>query len=303
VTISVVVDGSNILIRAARAMQHQGLSSGEVETGSILAFIRMLNKTVRDLNPDRVAVFWDTRADNFRHALYPSYKGTRLKGADDANLYELAQEFLVHANVPQYWEEGYEADDLIAAYCMKVGDRKYIVSDDKDLHQLITDSTTVVGSKAALDLEGFKEKYGYWPKQHPRVKAFMGDPSDNIPGLRGIGPKKALKALSENGWSMRDALYALGREDELSDLLLSYQLVDLCGQAPGNMERLLAAMMPPASYFDFKPVLHEEKGWDGLRSFLEDLEMTSILHEYISHRMWRVETSLGASQLPFDPVG
>lgn len=292
---TILVDGSNVLIRAVRAMQSKGLTDSDGNpTGPLLAFIRSLNKVVKDsITPvDKLIVFFDVPGDSFRQELLPGYKGNRVK-QDDQNWYDLTHQFLDAANICQWWQTGYEADDLIAAYVMRhPAEAIVIVSDDKDLHQLISANVIVHGSKAVLDEKHFLAKYGYLPKYHGRVKALMGDASDNIPGIKGVGPKKAVAALGAASWRITDAVEGyLGKPEQIRNAHTCWQVVDLLGEAPGVRERLMSALLPDdsdvggdATFAPTQP--NGGRQWDYLKTFLNSVGMESILTDYIAGQMW-----------------
>ncbi|MBG0771369.1 MAG: DNA polymerase I, partial [Anaerolineaceae bacterium] len=196
-------------------------SSGE-PTAGVYGFTSILLRIFEQEKPDYLAVVFD-KGKTFRHEMYSDYKGTRAKMPDDLrSQVERMREIVDAFNIPRLERDNYEADDVIGSVARWAAQEKglgvKIITGDKDLLQLVTDQVVVnlAGSKLADAKDYFpkdvKEKLGVMPDEVVDLKALMGDNSDNIPGVRGIGPKTAVKLLDEFG--TLDGIYA--HIDEIS---------------------------------------------------------------------------------------
>lgn len=219
-----LIDGNSLLFRAffgqgsgARLTSTQG-----VPTGALHTFMMMYLKYLKELAPTHVCVAFDTAEKTFRHDEFADYKGKRPPLPEDlAEQMPILRELLDAMGVPRYELAGYEADDLIGTYARIAeaeGMEVEILTGDKDTFQCITDKTHVImppfkasmGAYTRYDRETFRARYGVEPEQFVDVKALMGDSSDNIPGVPGVGEKTALKLISEYG--SLDEVYAKSAE-------------------------------------------------------------------------------------------
>lgn len=202
-----LVDGHSLIFRAFHALPL--LDSGGVYTNAVQGFFSMLFKAVADYKPDALCVMLDTHAPTFRHKLYGEYKAGRKPTPEELKpQVPVIREILQAMNVPVKFMEGYEADDLLgtaAKMANEQGIRASILTGDRDALQLISDNTNVILTKKGisesllLTPETLPKYYGYTPEQAVDLKALMGDASDNIPGVPGVGEKTALKLLAEYG--------------------------------------------------------------------------------------------------------
>ena len=202
-----VLDGNSIVNRAFYGVS-QSLTTREGQpTNAIFGFLNILNKLLDETAPDALCVTFDRSAPTFRHQAYEGYKANR-KGMPDelASQMPLLKEVLSALNVPMYELDGWEADDLlgtIARLDEAAGWETAIVTGDKDALQLVTDQTTVklvstrMGRTTTKDVtpELFRKEYGFDPKNIIDLKALMGDPSDNYPGVKGVGEKTAMSLI------------------------------------------------------------------------------------------------------------
>lgn len=224
---TLLVDGNNLLARAtfaAHASKGQ-MSVEEVDTGPVYLFINLLSKYVRLYRPTHMAVFWDA-GHQMRDEVFAGYKSNRKKaepGAEDAAPFAMAKEFLTWAGIAHKAHSGWEADDLIAATARQCTGGVAIVSGDKDMLQLLREEHGTqpgqgeviqykVPDEEPWTVERYENHYGWWPGKAAMVHALVGDTSDNVPGLPGVGPKKAVKALTEAGWDWETLLDQLGPE-------------------------------------------------------------------------------------------
>ena len=206
----VLVDGNNLLFRSYYATAYTGnimRNSEGFPTNGLYGFVNMINKIIAEEKPKYMMVAFDI-GKTFRHEKYDRYKDGRKETPDDLKIqFPIAKEILTAMGIKYLECEGYEADDIIGTislWCDK--DPKYealIVSSDKDLLQLISDETTVKLLKTKdhimMDKNTFFDTYGFDPIKMIDLKALMGDSSDNIPGVKGIGEKGAIKLLKEYG--------------------------------------------------------------------------------------------------------
>ena len=204
----VLVDGNNLLFRSYYATLYTGnimRNKDGFPTNGVYGFVNMINKIVNDEKPEYMMVAFDI-GKTFRHEKYERYKDGRKETPDELKVqFPIAKKILAAMGIKYLECAGYEADDIIGTvsmWCEK--DPEYealIVSSDKDLLQLISDETTVKLLKTKdyimMDRKTFNETYGFEPIHMIDLKALMGDASDNIPGVRGIGEKGAIKLVSE----------------------------------------------------------------------------------------------------------
>ncbi len=212
----ILVDGNNLLFRSYYATAYNGnfmTNSKGFPTNALFGFTNMINKIILEEKPVYMLVAFD-KGKNFRHEKYDFYKQGRSETPDELRKqFPLAKELLTHMGIKYYEIDNYEADDIIgtfAAYCNK--DSNYvgtIISSDKDLLQLISSDVDIKLLKQKdyirYNEQTFIEEYGIEPIKIIDLKALMGDPSDNIPGVKGIGEKTALKLLQE--YKSLDNLY------------------------------------------------------------------------------------------------
>lgn len=212
----VLVDGNNLLFRSYYATAYTGNIMRNKEgfpTNGLYGFVNMINKIISEENPKYMMVAFDI-GKTFRHEKYERYKDGRKETPDELKMqFPVAKKILTAMGIKYLECEGYEADDIIGTisnWCEK--DDKYealIVSSDKDLLQLISDETTVKLLKQKdhimMDKKTFIETYGFEPIKMIDLKALMGDASDNIPGVKGIGEKGAIKLLCE--YKSLDGIY------------------------------------------------------------------------------------------------
>ncbi|MCK9368906.1 DNA polymerase I [Candidatus Dojkabacteria bacterium] len=210
----VAIDGNAIVHRAFHAYPQNLTTSDGLAVNAVYGFTVMLLAALKQFDPKYVFCSFDTKAPTFRHAKFADYKGTR-KPTDEGLLaqFPIVEQVLNAFNIPVIKKPGFEADDILGtvAQWRKNGKWKdeqfemYILTGDRDLLQLVGDDVTVcmpVGSFSNLgiyDEHKTLEKYGYLPSQVIDHKALVGDPSDNIPGVKGIGEKTAITLLSKYG--------------------------------------------------------------------------------------------------------
>lgn len=204
----VLVDGNNLLFRSYYATAYSGnimRNKDGFPTNGVYGFVNMINKIIAEEKPEYMMVAFDI-GKTFRHEKYADYKGGRNATPEDLKIqFPVAKKILTAMGIKYLECDGYEADDIIGTismWCEKDDDYEaLIVSSDKDLLQLISDETTVKLLKTKdyiwMDKKAFIDTYGFDPIHMIDLKALMGDSSDNIPGVKGIGEKGAIKLVSE----------------------------------------------------------------------------------------------------------
>jgi len=212
----VLVDGNNLMFRSYYATLYSGTTMTNKEgfpTNALYGFVNMMNKIINEENPEYIAVAFDI-GKTFRHEKYDYYKGKRDETPDDLKKqFPIAKKILTAMGIKYFEIVGYEADDIIGTFSQKVTELEeytaLIISSDKDLLQLITDTVEVKLLKPKdyirMNKTEFFNTYGLEPPKMVDLKSLMGDASDNIPGVKGIGEKTALKLLQEYG--SLDAIY------------------------------------------------------------------------------------------------
>ncbi|MCK4261868.1 hypothetical protein KAX00_02050 [bacterium] len=198
-----LIDGSSYAYRAFYAIKNLGTSKGK-PTNAVYGFTRLLMKLVREERPDYLAVAFDLPAPTFRHKEFAEYKAQRPEMPDDLqSQIPLIKEVISAFNIPLFELEGYEADDILATLARraeKEGMDVFILTPDKDILQIVGDSIKVLSfHKEGLiyDEDKVRERFGVRPQEMPDLMSLMGDSSDNIPGVPGIGEKTAAKLIQE----------------------------------------------------------------------------------------------------------
>ncbi|MDY6483065.1 DNA polymerase I [Acinetobacter faecalis] len=200
----VLVDGSYFLFRAFHAVPPLTTSTG-LQTNAVRGAISAIQKLMRRIQPTHMAVIFDTPEPTFRHELSPIYKGDRPSMPDELSQQIPYLHALIRAlGIPLHTLPGAEADDVIgtlAKHAEALGHQVLISTGDKDMAQLVTDKVTLEDSfkERPLDVNGVFEKFGVWPNQIIDYLTLMGDASDGIMGVPGVGAKTAAKLLTEYG--------------------------------------------------------------------------------------------------------
>ena len=246
----ILLDGNSLSYRAFYAMPALQNKSG-LYTNSVYGFTLMLERMLEDIKPKYVLVAFDKGKQTFRHKTYQDYKGTRDKTPSElVEQFGYVRELLDSYGIKYEEHFDYEADDIIGSYAKlaeKAGLEVIIISGDKDLTQLASDNITIYYTRRGVTEvdhytpEFINEKYGLSPEQIIDMKGLMGDKSDNIPGIAGIGEKTAIKLLAEyktvenvldnidniSGKKLKERL-AEGKEDAL----LSKELATIFTEVP-----------------------------------------------------------------------
>ena len=205
-----VIDGNSIANRAFFGIKLLTTKDGRY-TNAIYGFLNILLSLLKECEPDEVAVAFDLKAPTFRHKMYDGYKATRHGMPEElAQQMPVLKELLADLGYRTVSAEGWEADDILgtlAAACAARQDDCFLATGDRDSLQLVSETTTVLlaatvmgrSKTVTMDVDAIQEKYGIAPKQLIEVKSLMGDTSDNIPGVKGIGEKTALTLVQNFG--------------------------------------------------------------------------------------------------------
>lgn len=281
-----ILDSNSLMNRAFYALPPLTNSEG-VHTNAIYGFTNMLLKMKGDINPDYIVAAFDKKAPTFRHKEYDDYKAGRKKMPEElAEQFPIIKEMLKLLGIKIYEIEGFEADDIIgttAKLAAKEGMEVFIVTGDKDALQLADNNINVIITKkgvsetAQYNKEQFIEEFGVTPTQFIDVKGLMGDKSDNIPGVPGVGEKTAYKLIKEYG-SVEGVLNNI---DSISGKKLKENLETYSEQAIFSKKLATIMVEVPLDNIieDIKSV--EEMNKSGLKELLIKLQMKSSLAKFI----------------------
>lgn len=289
-----LVDGHNIALRSMHAAHGSMSTEAGYPTGGPVIFAGMLGKVVKDLQPTHVRICWDTGRSFFRTALYPGYKAKREVPSEPKEEYlSDVRNLAALMNFPSLSYPGVEADDLIAASVRTAWEtldepEVTILSGDKDLLQLLRYGSRVTQIRPGCDPElwGPKEvidKYDWVPSLLPYYFALVGDVGDGVPGVRGIGPKKAALLLAQ-GCCDWEATLALLSPTQAAEAVLSYRLVNLLGeQHIAEMEDVSSAHEPLERW---EPTGPGTALWSDLHALLGRWEMDRLASRLVDGSHW-----------------
>ena len=273
-----IIDGSSYIFRAYFGIRQFLSTSKGFPTNALYGFINMLQKVVKDEKPDYLCVAFDSKEKTFRHDIYSDYKANR-----DAPPEDLAKQFpyfepLVDAfNISSIRIPGYEADDIIGTLALKgskAGFRVVIVSGDKDMMQLVGPKVQMLDTMKNkwIGVNEVKEKFGVPPEKVIEVMGLMGDSSDHIPGVKGVGPKTATQLIQKYG-SIEELYKSI---DEIEKKKLKEKLIQDKERAllSRKLVTIDTAMKLECSLDDLKvrPSKHED-----LRKLFSEFEFSSML--------------------------
>lgn len=289
----ILVDGNNLLFRSFYATAYQGVimkNSKGFPTNALYGFINMMNKIIKEENPSYIMVAFD-KGKTFRHDKYEEYKAGRSETPDELKLqFPKAKEVLETMGIKYYETDNYEADDIIGTLAKIVDEEDEfiatIVSSDKDLLQLISDEVTVKLLKQTghimMTREEFKNTYQVEPIRMIDLKALMGDSSDHIPGVKGIGEKTAISLISKYGsldelYNNIDSVSGKTKEKLLADkdnAYMSYDLATIYREVPLDFT-LDDCKYKPTDNSKFKELLEEFE----FHSLLKKLDFNTLVNE------------------------
>lgn len=299
-----LLDGNSMLFRAYYATLYgkSMTTSNGIPTNAIYGFVMMLNKAIEKIQPDALLVAWDADSQTFRKDEYPAYKGTR-KPLDEELIaqFPIVREFLDAAGIQRYEIHGYEADDIIGTMSKNKEVHTTILSSDRDLLQLIEPHCNVLLMKKGIsemelmDIEAFQEKYdGLVPKQIIDMKGLMGDSSDNIPGVAGVGEKTAIKLLKahssvEGVYASIDEVKGKLKEKLLKDkenAFLSKRLATIYRDVP------LDFTLEDCAFTGYKDTIQDFFMKYEMRSFLKKKESKKKNYSYSEITSWSITSPI-----------
>ncbi len=278
----VIIDGNSLINRAYYAMQRPMITKEGIYTQGIYGFLNMLTKIRKDYEPEYMAVAFDLKEPTFRHKEYTEYKAGRKKmPVELAMQLPLLKDVLAAMNIKILELSGWEADDIIGTIARRAEDEglePLIITGDKDELQLATDVTRVLITRKGItdfdlfDKNAMIEKYGFTPTQFIDYKGLMGDQSDNIPGIPGVGEKTASKLLLQFG-SVENML---AHTDEIANAKLRAKVEDNA-QLALMSKRLATIDVNAPIEVDFEGFKEEEPDYEKLIALYVKLEFNSFL--------------------------
>lgn len=277
----VLIDGNSIAYRAFFALPLLNNDKG-VYTNAVYGFTMMLMRILEEEQPTHMLVAFDAGKTTFRHETFSEYKGGRQKTPPElSEQFPFIRELLDAYGITRYELENYEADDIIGTLSLQAENEGFevkIISGDKDLTQLSSEKTTVsITRKGITDVEEYtplhiQEKYGLTPLQIIEMKGLMGDSSDNIPGVPGVGEKTAIKLLKEFA-TVENILNSI---DKISGKKLKEKLTEFKDQA--LMSRELATIMRTAPIeVQLDDIQYEDGEKDKVYELFKELGFNSLL--------------------------
>ena len=285
----VIIDGNSLMNRAYYAIQRPMMTKDGMYTQGIFGFLNMLSKILKDYEPTHIAVAFDRKAPTFRHLEYDEYKAGRKKMPPELAMeFPVLKDILTAMNIHMLEIDGFEADDILGTVSKKAeeeGIKPYIITGDKDAFQLASDKTTVIFTKRgtsefdAYDEKAVYEKYGFSPQQFIDFKGLMGDQSDNIPGIPGVGEKTATKLILEYGSvenliastdSMKKSKLREKIEENAQLAVMSKRLATICRDIPVEV--------------DFEAMKYEVPDYGKLIEIYKKLEFNLFIKRLTSER-------------------
>ncbi len=277
-----ILDSNSLLNRAFYAIPDLTNSEG-IHTNAVYGFSNMLLKMKEELKPDYIVAAFDRKAPTFRHLEYKDYKAGRKKMPEElAQQFPIVKELLNLIGINIYEIDGFEADDIIgslAKFAEKNGIEVYVVTGDRDALQLASKNINVVITKKGVtetevyNEENFIEEFGVTPTQFIDVKGLMGDKSDNIPGVPGVGEKTAYKLIKTYG-SVEEVLKNI---DNISGKKIKENLETYREQAIFS-KKLATIMVDVPIEFDLEEIKNKDKyDIDGVRKFIYKYQLRSLL--------------------------
>lgn len=278
-----IIDGSSLLHRAFYALPLLNTKKG-LYTNGVYGFLTMLYKVMEEFNPNYICVAFDRKGPTIRHKTYDQYKGTRQQTPSElSQQFPLIREILDYMNITTMDLNDYEADDIAGTWA-RIGEENsldcILVTGDRDYLQLASDTTKVIITRKGIseteeyDKDKIIEEYGIEPKQFIELKGLMGDKSDNIPGVPGIGEKTGLKLLYEYG-SMENIYNNI---DKISGKKLKENLIEYKSQA--FLSKKLGEIITSVPFDrELEDLSLKEANYLELKNIFEELEFKSLLNK------------------------
>ena len=278
----IIIDGNSLINRAYYAMQRPMITKEGVYTQGIYGFINMLTKIQNDYQPDYLTVAWDRKAPTFRHEAYSEYKAGRRKMPPELAMeIPLMKDILQAMRIENLELDGFEADDIlgtVARIAEEEGLEPLIITGDRDALQLASDITHVLITKKGIsefelyDREKMLERYQLTPEQFIDLKGLMGDQSDNIPGIPGVGEKTGIKLLLQFG-SMENLLT---HTEQIANARLRQKVEDQAQLAMMSKKLATINRYVPLD-IDLDRFKREEPDYDALIDIYSRLEFNRFL--------------------------
>src|SRR5450432_659207 len=294
-----LVDGSSYIFRAYHALPPLSRKSDGLQVNAVLGFCNMLWKLLRDMPPDNrpthLAIIFDKSEITFRNKLYPDYKAHRPPAPDDLiPQFPLIREAVRAFDIPCLEQAGFEADDLIATYTRLAREAKAtttIVSSDKDLMQLVGDKVVMYDTMKDKRIGRAEviEKFGVPPEKVIEVQSLIGDSSDNVPGVPGIGVKTAAQLIGEYG----DLETLLSRASEIKQEKRRQSLIDFADIARISKRLVTLDKNVPLDVAVDQLAVHEPD-YKNLIAFLKAMEFSTITRRVAE------KSGIDASQIEAD---
>lgn len=276
----VIIDGNSLMNRAYYALPQLTNSKG-VHTNAVYGFTGMILKIMEEIKPDYIVTAFDKKSPTFRHMEYSEYKAGRKKMPPELNeQFPIVKDVLKAFNIGIYEIDGFEADDIIGTVSKTCGKDMdvLIYTGDRDALQLVSDSVKVAITKKGItdvevyDEDAIKEKYGSTPKEFIDIKGLMGDSSDNIPGIPGIGEKTAIKLIESFG----SVEGVIKNSKEITGKRIR-ELVEVYGEQALFSKKLATIVTDVPIEFDISEIKIKEPDRDKLAGLFKELEFKSLI--------------------------
>ena len=305
----ILIDANALIHRSFHALPPLATKKGEL-VNAVYGFTAIILKVIKELKPDYIATAFDLPKPTFRHLEFEDYKATRPKTPEElTSQFPLVKKVVKAFNIPIFEKEGYEADDIIGTIAEKVSKEKenlevIIVTGDLDTLQLINKKIKVYTLKKGItdtviyDEQAVKQRYGFGPKQLVDYKGLKGDPSDNIPGVAGIGDKTATKLIKEFG--SIENLYKSIEEgktslpEKLKEKLLQEKEIALFSKKLATIQKDV-----PLN-FDLEKCRLEDYDKEKVIKLLKELEFRSLINRLPQSEQERKELENKTEVSPLD---
>ncbi len=283
-----LVDGSAIFYRAYFAFIRNPLINSKGEnTSATFGFVNSVLKIIREEDPDYLAIAFDTKQPTFRHKTYPEYKSTRAKMPEElVDQLPRIRQAVDALNIPYFELDGYEADDIIGTLAKRAeneGFEVWCVTGDKDFFQLVNDNIKIYNPKTGADTpekmgrEEVKAKFGVYPERVIDKLALMGDSSDNVPGVAGIGPKTADTLLQQFA-SLEDILSSFERIKAKG----TREKLEVCIDIAKLSKELVTIRIDVPMTFKFQELKRRPINYEETKRLFLELEFNTLLRQILS---------------------
>ena len=278
----ILIDGSSFIYRAYFAIPGYLATTKGLPTKAVFGVTQMVLKILKEWDPEYIIWFMDEKEPTFRHKLYENYKATRPKMPDELKIQiPYIKDIISALGIPVLSSPGYEGDDLIASFIKNIVKNlnlsAIIIAGDRDLYSLIDKNVSIYDPvrEKFLDLDTFLKKYQFPPQIFPEFRALTGDPSDNIPGVPGIGEKTAKELLKR--FKNLETLYQ--NIQKLSSSKLREKLIKYRDQVLNNVALLTLNFDTPLPSYDLSYYKRKEPDYSTLRKIFKKLEFRKLLSE------------------------